>query len=205
MSYQFVRSVHVAPMAIAFLLFPGCTPNGSNDVDSGVQCIESPQCEKGEQGEQGPKGDPGEQGPKGDSGAQGPKGDPGEQGPPGSEGVTTCPVGYTRVGPTGVRGSFCITQQQQSAEKFFDARDTCWNQVVSNTVKPHLCTPHEWYIACSQGADVGQPDVANIKNDDAEWVGEYTTGSGFTSGNTECGVLSGSGYATPRTFRCCVD
>ncbi len=210
-------------MTIALLLFPSCTPEGSNGVGTASQCIENSKCEKGDPGEPGPKGDqgdPGEPGPKGDQGdpgAQGPKGDkgdpgepgpkgdPGEPGPPGSEGVTTCPAGYTRLGPSGVRGSFCITQQQQSAEKFFDARDICWNQVVSNTAKPHLCTSHEWYIACSQPADVGQPFVSNIKNDDAEWYGESTATGGLTSGNTECGVLSSSGYATARPFRCCID
>ena len=174
-------------MTIALLLFPSCTPEGSNGVGTASQCIENSKCEKGDPGEPGPKGDPG------------------EPGPPGSEGVTTCPAGYTRLGPSGVRGSFCITQQQQSAEKFFDARDICWNQVVSNTAKPHLCTSHEWYIACSQPADVGQPFVSNIKNDDAEWYGESTASGGLTSGNTECGVLGSSGYATARPFRCCID
>mgnify|MGYP001625858430 CR=1 FL=1 len=62
------------------------TADKLNNLENGLEDVETTPGPKGDPGEQGPKGDPGEQGPKGDPGAQGPKGDTGAQGPKGEPG-----------------------------------------------------------------------------------------------------------------------
>ena len=48
-----------------------------NNLENGLENVETTPGPKGDIGAQGPKGDTGAQGPKGDTGAQGPKGEPG--------------------------------------------------------------------------------------------------------------------------------
>lgn len=157
-------------------------------------------------GMKGDKGDPGPEGPVGPPGPQGPQGQQGPPGNGGADGVIDCPPGFTRVGPPGARGSFCITEQQQEAEKFFDALDVCFAQVAPDDVKPHMCTLDEWYLACSQGADVGEPIVTNMADDDAEWVNQtYSTGYGLVIGLNSCQSLgTGSLTSASRPYRCCI-
>ncbi len=171
-----------APFAVMLLLASGC---------GGI---------KGDQGDPGPPGPPGTQGPVGPPGAQG------LPGKDGAVGVADCPPGFTRIGPSGARGSFCITEQQQEAEKYFDAMDVCWSQVAPDDVKPHLCTMDEWYLACSQGADVGQPLVSNMADDDEEWIAQTSgAGSGMVMGQSSCQSLdTASVISASRPYRCCV-
>ena len=187
------RSIAVILWANASFFTLGCGDPGQCDPNPNPDADPNPICEQGPKGDKGDKGDPGVC-------------EPGMcQGSSGSEpaGVVSCLPGYSRVGPEGARGSFCITQQQQEAERFFDAKDVCWAQ-GDDTARPHVCTLDEWYIACTQEADVGQPPITNMADDDEETVADVSgAGAGIVVGLSSCSSLSTEAFTSSRPYRCC--
>lgn len=163
-----------------------------------------PSGKQGEPGPPGPQGPTGPQGPQGPEGPQGPQGKKGEKGDPGAAGISVCPAGFSRVGPPGQRGSFCITQQQQPAAEYQQAMTDCWSMVTSSGDVPRLCTYDEWYLACSQGADVGETAVVDMINDE-EWVAHLnSTTTAVVVGNGACEKLTSNALTGDNVFRCCV-
>src|SRR5262249_4462018 len=123
-----------------------------------------------------------------------------------------CPTGYSRVGPAGARGSFCVQQQQHAPMDFFGAVTECWATPTSTGDKAHLCSLNEWYLACSQGVDVGEVTLANIKSS-LEWFDQVTFAypgpagynTAYQIGAGSCSSLLGTGISGGTTaYRCCL-
>lgn len=116
----------------------------------------------------------------------------------------TCPDGFSRVGSPDARGSYCITQQQGPAVTFLQAMTECFTMDTSTGAVPHLCTMEEWYIACSQGADLGEDSIDDTTNG-WEWVEDaLEKNRAMVMGKGACGATGISATSAPRPFRCCV-
>lgn len=116
-----------------------------------------------------------------------------------------CPVGFSRVGPAGVFGSYCISQQQEPVAKFFQAMTECRTMVTSDGSSPHLCTLEEWYTACSQEEDDDQSEIDDMTND-KEWVSHLDGKTkGMAMGAGSCTKMSSENLANKSfAYRCCV-
>lgn len=116
-----------------------------------------------------------------------------------------CPIGFSRVGPAGVFGSYCISQQQEPVAKFFQAMTECRTMVTSDGSSPHLCSVEEWYTACSQEEDDDQSEIDDMTND-KEWVSHLDGKTkAMTMGAGSCTKMSSENLATKSlAFRCCV-
>src|SRR5690606_30669392 len=66
----------------------------------------------------------------------------------GGGGITSCPVGMTRVGDPGKTTTFCIDTNRRTATDWQTAQTTCININDSTHGRAHLCTYHEWRTAC---------------------------------------------------------
>jgi hypothetical protein len=195
------RTRHVLTIAsLTLTVAAGCGPQGPTGP-AGPQGPAGPTGPSG--GPAGPTGATGMNGMNGMNGPQGPKGDPG------TGANLVCPTGFSKVGGDG-RGAFCIQQQEQAPLPFFSAATACWTPAQPDGDRAHLCTVHEWFIACSQKADVGEMPLVNMGT---EWVDQVTfvpnspplnfnavvmgTGNG-------CTTVSGLPPPSATPFRCCL-
>lgn len=118
--------------------------------------------------------------------------------------IADCPDGFSRVGPGGARGSFCIEQQQEPAASFLQAMTECATMPTSTGAVPHLCTMEEWYIACSQGPDLGEPSVDDLVNA-WEWVAmALDKGHALAMGKGSCAARGEGKMGGAIAFRCCI-
>lgn len=196
--------------SIALLFATGC--EGAKDTCEQDSCGSDGacQCEDGKDGVDGAKGDKGD---KGDPGPPGMDGEDGvcldcEGGGSGDGGfITNCPDDFSRVGKPGKRGSFCITQQHQPEDEFFVAKQACWSMPTSTGDHPHMCTITEWFTACQNGSDVGQPAITGMDDSQVEWIPELTsTGSAVLAGYSgKCDKFTSATFSTENYYRCCLD
>jgi len=208
------------------LLAVGCGPDGSSGSDpadpsqgelscngGGGQCKDGEPGKQGEPGPQGPEGPPGATGAQGIPGPTGPQGPPGADGKDGKDGVDSfigdCPVGFSRVGAPGKRGSYCITNTQQPATDYFAAEQACWNMSSVVDDNPHLCSLTEWHIACVKGADVGEVLINDFSTVTGEWVSALNTATtAMTIADGDCrkvvAVSTSVAASHDRGYRCCL-
>ncbi len=230
---------HVVATAVLSLIVTGCGPVGPQGPTGpqGPQGSQGPagpvgppgppggpagppgpvgaQGQDGPPGPAGAPGAPGLAGPAGAAGAAGPQGAQGPAGPQGNPGPSAtpnlmCPTGMSRVGPATARGSFCIEQEASSPVEFLPALTACWTRTTSTGDKPHLCSLNEFYLACSQGVDVGEPALANMTSS-WEWISQatwtttaYGAANGYLLGNGACGTLGVTQAVSNEAFRCCL-
>ena len=126
-----------------------------------------------------------------------------DSGGSGNFGVTTCPSGFSRVGPAGRRESFCISTDEETTAIFFTATNNCQDKDTGGQDYARMCTHDEWYVACRKGVDTGQPAFAN-STDDSEWVADLaTTNNAMLLGNGSCSTTNDANSNDSNVFRCC--
>ncbi len=119
-------------------------------------------------------------------------------------GITSCPSGFTMIGISGKRGTFCIDTNQRPMQTFQKAFETC-DSLSLEEGNAFLCNYREWYKACRNGAPVGIVG-------DWEWIAEFShVGYGddyfLVAGASSCSDLNGSvSVSTDNVygFRCCL-
>jgi hypothetical protein len=188
-------------------------PAGQAGPSGGPAGPAGPAGQPGAPGPAGAQGMAGPAGPAGTPGATGPAGAPGPTGPqgdPGAAATLVCPAGYSRVGHANARGSFCVEQQASLPTGFFSALTQCWTAATSTGDEPHLCSLNEYYLACSQGVEVGEVPLANMTGS-WEWIAQAgpwanTTNYAYVIGNSACSSVGVIGMAPTNTaaYRCCL-
>lgn len=116
----------------------------------------------------------------------------------------TCPLGFSRVGAADARGSFCIAQQQEPAATYLQAITECFTMSTSTGAEPHLCTMQEWYLACSQGADDGEPSIDDMTNDWETVSDPINQTTAMAIGKGSCSTKGAGKMTKLFAFRCCV-
>jgi hypothetical protein len=110
--------------------------------------------------------------------------------------LTSCPTNYTMIGTSGVRGTFCISNELTAAS-FLSAHSTCHNASFSQGAA-FLCDFKEWFKACQNG-------VSGM-TDSWEYVSEfaYIQTHALVAGNGSCDTLANTLIGNSWGFRCCV-
>ena len=108
----------------------------------------------------------------------------------------------TRLCPTNfvpVNQSYCILNNEQTADTWFNAVTNCGN-FGANGVSAHLCTWAEWYNACP---NAGTLLISNMTGNN-EWVDDATgPNEAKVVGGTNCTSSGEAAVNTQNTYRCC--
>jgi hypothetical protein len=108
----------------------------------------------------------------------------------------------TRICPTNfvpVNESYCILNNEQTADTWFMAVTNCGN-FGANGVPAHLCTWAEWYNACP---NAGTLLISNMTGNN-EWVDDATgPNEAKVVGGTNCSSSGEAAVNTQNTYRCC--
>jgi hypothetical protein len=115
-------------------------------------------------------------------------------------GLTSCPSGFTMVGASGRRGTFCIDSNERTAQAWLATKDTCRGLNYTEG-RAFMCGHDEWYTAC-QDAPAGLNNMTN----GWEWVSEFPVdGSAIIAGGGGCSELSTDDSVNGAfVFRCCI-
>jgi hypothetical protein len=115
-------------------------------------------------------------------------------------GLTSCPSGFTMIGMTGKRGTFCIDTNERTAATWLTAKSTCRDLDLAEG-KAFMCIHNEWYDACLTGTPTGMTGGW-------EWVAEFNNDYGdanaIQAGSSSCESLSSDNMNNTKVFRCCV-
>jgi len=114
-------------------------------------------------------------------------------------GLTSCPSGFTMVGTSGRRGTFCIDSNERTAQAWLAAKDTCRGLSFTQG-RAFMCSHSEWYTAC-QDAPAGLTNMTN----GWEWVAEFNGNTyAILAGSGGCSGLNYYSLSYAYDFRCCV-
>jgi hypothetical protein len=117
-----------------------------------------------------------------------------------SAGITSCPTGFTLVGSSGKRGTYCIETNSRSAQPWFAAKDTCRGLNLA-TGMAFLCNHDEWYNACASSAVTGMTGHW-------EWINQVftyaATVNSIAAGGTNCTSVGNDAPTSSYVFRCCI-
>ncbi|MBM4253546.1 MAG: hypothetical protein FJ146_16380, partial [Deltaproteobacteria bacterium] len=117
-----------------------------------------------------------------------------------SNGISSCPSGYTMIGTTGKRGTFCISTAERTAATWATAMQTCINLNLTEG-SAFLCSYNQWYKACLAGTPTSMTN-------NWEWTSNITNNTNaMQAGNGSCGALSNASdfTTTSYTYRCCLE
>ena len=102
----------------------------------------------------------------------------------------TCPTNFIAV-----CNEFCIQNNPQSASTWESAANACQNF----TGNAHLCSPAEWFTACSSSIP-----IFGMTNSGGEWVDNYTSATdALFMGNGTCSLRGEAATSTQKQYRCC--
>jgi hypothetical protein len=125
-----------------------------------------------------------------------------------SSAITTCPTGFSRIGASGARGSFCIStglEASGATVTYFAAMDACGNKSLgAGFSMSNLCSQQELYFACSKGANSGQPTLTGTTGS-YQWIAvPYTGSEAFIQGKTACSDTAADYTTSSYSYRCCI-
>ncbi|MBX7181165.1 MAG: hypothetical protein K1X82_03550 [Bacteroidia bacterium] len=108
--------------------------------------------------------------------------------------ILACPTNFVAVNQ-----SYCILNNEQTADTWFNAVQNCGTFGVNGT-PAHLCTWAEWYNACPSA---GTLLISNMTGN-SEWVDDATGASNAkVVGTTNCQSSGEAAVTTQNTYRCC--
>lgn len=122
--------------------------------------------------------------------------------PIGSSGVSSCPSGFTLVGPVGGANSFCVSSAPETATTYWSAWTTCAGKNTGGRGYARMCSTGDWIVACNNGGISGfATSLQWVQDSSAYDMAAYN--SALLMGNGSC---SGVGVDTTTVnygFRCC--
>jgi hypothetical protein len=111
-------------------------------------------------------------------------------------GLASCPSGFTMIGTSGKRGTYCIDTTERTASTWLTAKQTCFNLNLAEGAAM-MCDHSEWYKACLAGTPTGMTG-------NWEWVDEIHYAGAEMAGSANCDSLNNANFTNSYVFRCCV-
>jgi hypothetical protein len=117
--------------------------------------------------------------------------------------ITSCPSGFTMVGPSGGANTFCISTATESVTTYWSSWTTCEGKSTGGRGYAKLCDPSDWKVACDQSGISGFKTSLQMVND----ASAYDANSGYSlllgGGSCSSGSVNTNAAGASYGFRCC--
>ncbi|QDK39398.1 hypothetical protein [Bdellovibrio sp. NC01] len=122
--------------------------------------------------------------------------------PIGSSGISSCPSGFTLVGPIGGANSFCVSSAPETATTYWSAWTTCAGKNTGGRGYARMCSTGDWIVACNNGGISGFSTVLQWVQDSSAYdMAAYN--SALLVGNGSCSGVGVDTTTNNNSFRCC--